>query len=186
MQELTRVMGIDASCVATGVVVLMPHTTEGRMPVVCTQRVLAFKQCTGIERAVEQAKALDQILEDLRPTLAVIEGYLFTSAKTRLVSLAEVGTCLRVALWRREVPWIIAHPSQVKKFVLKRGSSRRKGELSKAQVAEAVGALWGYAYEDDNVVDAYVLAQIGLALSNTAPLRLSKPQREVLEAIRAG
>ena len=185
MRELTRVMGIDASCVATGVVVLQPHTTEGRMPVVCTQRVLAFKQCTGIERAVAQAQALDQILEDLRPTLAVIEGYLFTSAKTRLVSLAEVGTCLRVALWRREVPWKIAHPSQVKKFVLRLGSSRKKGELSKEKMGEAVAVLWGYAHADDNAVDAYVLAQIGLALSDAAPLRLSKPQREVLEAIRA-
>lgn len=164
---------------------MQPHDNPGRMPVVCTQRVLAFKQYRGIERAVAQAKALDQILEELWPTLAVIEGYLYTSAKTRLVDLAEVGTCLRVALWRREIPWTTAHPAQVKKFVLRRGSSRRKGELSKKQVGEAVAALWGFAHEDDNVVDAYVLAQIGLALSDAAPLRLSKPQREVLEAIRA-
>ncbi len=179
---ITRVAGIDPSCTATGVVVLQEPEEDGKPVMVCTQRVLRFPRVTGIERAVEQAKALDQILAELGADLAVFEGYAFTSGRTRLVSMAEVGTCLRVSCWRREVPWLVAAPLQLKKWVLGTGDTRKK--LTKEKVAAGVRRLWGFEHADDNVVDAYALARLALAIKGADPRKLTLPQLEVMAKVR--
>ena len=171
-----RILGLDVSTVATGMVVLEPQTDERghrKLPMLCTQRPILTPSGTGdtIERGCRQVIALDEVLVNLRPCFAVIEGYAFNRPPRRatkdggfsgasnhtLVKLVEVGTCIRIALRRREIPYIVCAPATLKKFVTGRGTGL------KATMHKGITKRWQYLHKSGDVMDAYALAQLGVA-----------------------
>lgn len=164
----TRVMGIDGSATSTGVCVLSAQAAGKKQDMVWSQQALQIPGFTGIERAVRQVELLDEILVSTEPDMIVIENYAFKN-KFTLATLVEVGTCLRLACRRRDTHYIEVSPTQLKKFIavkLKRGATQKE---KKADVAKAVWDLWGYENECDDIVDAFVLAQMGLLVMGEKP-----------------
>lgn len=158
-----KVIGIDGAATSTGIAVVSPREEGTKTDMVWSAQAIQIPGHTGLERAVRQVLRLDEILVSTKPELAVIEGYAYQNHHT-LATLVEVGTCLRLALRRRDVPYIEVAPTRLKKFVFSKTPSA-KGKTKKhkkALVATAVWKLWGFEHESDDVVDAYVLAQIGL------------------------
>jgi crossover junction endodeoxyribonuclease RuvC len=114
-----------------------------------------------------------QVLEEFPPDKVCIEGYSLASVN-RAEPLMTVGTILRYFLRQCGYDWQIVTPSQLKKYA---------GAKLKQDIKLEVYKRWKFEHRSDDVVDAYVLAQIGRGLEDM-PLDLIRPQQEVLEALR--
>lgn len=176
-EEDAAVLGLDISATATGLVVMT--WDEGEPDICLATELRPPKACEdSLEAAVHQVKDLDRVLGSYNIKLAAIEGYGFLSKS--LAPLVEVGTCHRLKLRQRGVPFSVVAPSALKKWATGSGAS----SVKKDQVRLGVFKRWGFEHESNNVVDAYVLATIGWALRG-ADVAATKPMRDVLEKLQA-
>lgn len=174
--EKAAVLGIDCSTVATGAVVLGwdgPKSPPLRWAAKDIEP--PPEAADSLEAAVGQVRDLDSLLGEHRIKLAVIEGYGYASQS--LAPLVEVGTCYRLKLRQRGVPYVVVAPSALKKW------ATGKGNAKKDQVRLEVFKRFGFEHESNNVVDAYALATIGLALRG-APVATNEPMRAVLAKLQ--
>lgn len=139
-----RSLGVDPST-KTGICLLNGP--------VATSSVINYPQAKGYDRLQLIADRFDELLHQLKPNIVVIEGYAFGNRFT-LADLVEIGSQMRLSLHRAGIPWYIASPSLLKKYVT--GS----GVAKKPEMAEFVKSRWGYESPSDDVVDAYGLAKI--------------------------
>lgn len=149
------VLGIDTST-RTGVSVLgsgkkLLHTEE-----------VYFKKLSGLDRVSSIASRVAEVVEEFRPNFAVIENYGFANSHT-LVPLVEIGTVVRYFLWQDSLPFLLVPPTSLKKFL-------GKGNFQKEEVRLKCYQQYGFEHPSNNVVDAYVLSMIGLALTGDYPL----------------
>ncbi len=168
-----RVAGLDPSERSTGLVVLQFQLK--RPPAVWLKRAIQITHATGLERAAIQAAELGEVLDEARPDLLMIEDYAFVHRKT-IQGAIETGTCFRLKCRQLEVPFITVPPLQLKKFV------RGKGSGDKADMAAAVLTKWGFRDDCDDIVDAYALALMGLALKGV-DFDLSERQQEAVDGL---
>jgi Holliday junction resolvasome RuvABC endonuclease subunit len=112
---------------------------------------------------------------------SAIEGYSFGSNGMRTLQIAELGGMVRGRIlqqgWTNR-PTIIP-PKTLKKFAC------GKGNADKDQVGEGVDHNWGYRHSDDNVIDAYVLAQIMRHIDPEAKPHLPPMKQYQLDALGA-
>ena len=142
-------LGIDASLRGTGLCSLELGSLHPYF--------LPEKKLTGVARLVVLRARLSSYLDTLTraPDIAVIEGYSYDSIN-RLSDIAEWGGQVKVELYERDIPLIIATPKQLKKF------STGSGDADKDKVMAAAQKKWGlYVDGIDNLADAAVLAKIG-------------------------
>jgi crossover junction endodeoxyribonuclease RuvC len=108
---------------------------------------------------------------------AAIEGYSFSSTGQRMLQLAELGGAVRDRI--TELNWSnkpkIIPPTSLKKFAC------GKGNADKAKVAVGVWKNWQFEHDDDNVIDAYVLAQ--MMRHSHLPLPMTSYQRDTLNTL---
>lgn len=162
-------VGIDPSANATGVVVV---DAEGEPYL---NRLITPK-VTGVARLVYIRDALNELLGDLpRLKIGVREGYSYASVHQAFL-LAEVGGITQLALHDHADQVHECAPTALKKFATGTATA------NKAAVMAAVRRRWGHTYTDDNLADAYVLAQVGLCLLNSAGTT-ARHQLEVVHAI---
>lgn len=90
--------------------------------------------------------------------LVAVEGYSFGSNMTYARETAELGGCVRLALWRAQVPYIDVPPGTVKKY------ATGDGHASKLAVIRAAEKRLGYEGESSDEADALWLRAIGWAL----------------------
>jgi Holliday junction resolvasome RuvABC endonuclease subunit len=82
-----------------------------------------------------------------------IEGYAH-GAKFNREKLGELGGIVKLAIYDVfKLEPIIVPPTVLKKYVT------GKGNASKAQMMEGVAKKWGPQFDNDNLADAYALAQ---------------------------
>ena len=94
----------------------------------------------------------------------VLEGYAMSARNTSsLTTLCEIGGLVKNYLKSREIPFIIAPPTVVKKF------ATSKGNCKKDVVMKEVYKRWNFDTDNDNIADAYVLMQIGRAHFHKLP-----------------
>lgn len=172
-----RVMGLDIST-KTGLVVL-----DGKEAQVIQAREIALMDREP-ENAVDRVMRMKVIEENIdheirkhRPAFIAMEGYGYANIYT-LATLAELGGVIRLMCYRMKIPFIEVTPMSLKKFAC--GDHKAK----KDKVRLGVYKRWGYEHDSDNVVDAYVLAQVGLAFKGIAA-GLNVPQMEVLGTLRS-
>lgn len=144
-----KFVGIDPSTY-TGVVCL----TEG-MP---DPYLVHFAKARGIERVMKIATRVGELLDEWKPEEVAIEGYAYGNVNT-LVTLVEIGTAIRIELYRRNISWTDVAPPVLKKWVT------GKGNATKAEMGASVRARWDFFSKNDDVVDAYALARIAQRLS---------------------
>lgn len=111
-----------------------------------------------------------------------IEGFSFGSKGKGVSTQYAVGYSIRFALVAAGIEYIEFTPSQLKKF------STGKGNTTKDNMTLPIYRLWGFEHKSDNVRDAYVLAQMAKALTETqCNFNLGdyhKYQQEVINALR--
>ena len=106
----------------------------------------------------------------------VMEGYSYNSVSKKFV-LGEVGGQIKLADFDAKVPLYEAAPKQLKKFVT--GS----GTATKDQVMVAIKERWKIDIINDNLADAYGLAQIAHEI--TWPKSTTRSQIEVVRVMAA-
>ncbi|WP_342743310.1 hypothetical protein [Metabacillus halosaccharovorans] len=99
---------------------------------------------------------------------------------------------IRNELFKRKIPYHEVAPNAVKKFVNvtgwegEKGSKKRlTGKEKKKAVMNAVKEHFGFSHSSDNVVDAYLIAQISRMIHcrNSPFVDITKYQAEVINAI---
>lgn len=143
-------------------------------------RVLRAKELTGVGKddPKRMVTLIDEVIRHLQPDDVVcIEGFGFASQQA--IQLGGIGWGIRMALYRRGWHYTDVAPAAVKKF------ASGKGNTKKDELAVHIFKRWGFEHGSDNVRDAFVLAQIALALSRHDGDGDELPvyQLEVLDAI---
>jgi crossover junction endodeoxyribonuclease RuvC len=147
--------------------------------------VLEAQEITGVgkEDPKRMTTMIDEVIRHLKPNdIICIEGFGFASQQA--IQLGGIGWGIRMAMWRKLIPYFEPSPSQVKKF------ATGKGNTKKDNMTVPIYRLWGFEHKSDNVRDAFVLAQIARSLHAYDPNQLWASsdlyayQLEVLQAIK--
>jgi len=173
------VVGIDPSLTSTGVVVIKDGIVAEQHAIVSKPP----KEKTPATEAERLMKIRDSIrtfvMMDRKPSLVLVEGLAFTARNTSaLVQLAGLNYFIREILIQGKVPFVIVSPTSLKKF------ATGKGNVDKNLIMMEVYKRWNFSPENSDVCDAFVLAQIGLALCREPALPLIKPQTEVINLLK--
>ncbi|WP_018664598.1 hypothetical protein [Heyndrickxia acidiproducens] len=171
-----------------------PSTKTGFVALDLDGKVMKAKELTGIgkEDPKRMATMIDNIMSHMHPgDSIVIEGFGFNSQQA--IQLGGIGWGIRMALLRRGMDYTEVAPNAVKKFVNVTGwigdpgkKRRLKGKEKKQVVMEAVQLHFGFSHKSDNVVDAYIMAQIARHIYTARSMSdryLPAYQAEVLESI---
>jgi crossover junction endodeoxyribonuclease RuvC len=144
-------MGVDTST-KTGYVIL---DDEGG---VANVGVLHHKPTANrFARFASYTKDVSELTAAYGVDVVVIEGYSFAGKFNNSLQY-ELGACLRMQLYKEEIPFIEVPPTSLKKFVTGKGNAKK--DLMLLHVYKR----WDFDTEDDNEADAYGLAQFGRAL----------------------
>lgn len=173
------VLGLDASLSCSGWVLLGDRQEQGTIE--------PPKGVVGAERLRWIHERVGYILFNFEPSLCVLEGYAMgygmnkdgtKSFAGKVFELGELGGVIRLALHQAGVPLLVVAPASLKKF------GCGNGKAQKDEVRLGVYKQWGFEHPSNDVVDAMVLAQIGLAYSGGAEAR-NAYQRELVESLKA-
>jgi len=169
-------IGIDLSLVGTGVVLLI----DGKV----VAKELIKSKPVG-DKPINELNRIRKIVGDIRDKLpfenvdiAVIEGLAFMAKGNSLVQLSALNYMTRAMLADRNIPFVIVAPTSLKKFVTGSGNAK------KDEMLLATFKRWGVSILDDNVCDAYGLAQMGLAILGGNSKATNKVQEQDLEKFK--
>lgn len=140
--------GIDQSLTSSGLVVL---EEEGNRPVYMTR--VATGKLRGAERLAFIRDEFKFVATKYDLAVVAMEGYSYDSTG-RVFELGEVGGILKLFFHDRGVPLLIVPPASLKQFTTDSGSANKK------KMAVAVLKKWQQVIEQDDVCDAYALAQV--------------------------
>ena len=146
-------IGLDLSLTGTGVVVL----NDGKL---IEQKLIKSKP-TPDGKPKDEVIRIRTIVDDIglmvekyHPSVGVIEGLAFmVKNATALVQLSALNYFTRSMLMNSGVPFIIVAPTSLKKFATSNGAAKKDVMLIE------VYKRWGVTILDDNINDAYCLAQ---------------------------
>ena len=144
------ILGLDTST-KTGAVVLSDD------PKFIFEAEYEAKKLKGFERLAWFRETITKLLKTYPPTVVVIENYGFANAFT-LVTLVEVGTVVRMALYDAKVPIVEIPPTTLKVYVT------GKGVAPKEVMMRDIYKRWGFEAKTNNIADAFALAKLGLHL----------------------
>jgi crossover junction endodeoxyribonuclease RuvC len=169
------VIGIDASLTDTGLVCLDLHGD------IFQQHAFKPKR-TGVDRLVEIQEGIKLFLGicSAREIVHVcMEQYGFEGAHARHSYIGEGGGAIKLALLAQlgdplGYPTLVG-TGQLKIFVTNRGTSKKNEMLL------GVYKKWGYETRDDNLADAYGLAQVARSLH--LDVTTSQYERDVIEKL---
>jgi crossover junction endodeoxyribonuclease RuvC len=169
------VIGIDASLSDTGLVCLDLHGD------IFQQHALKPK-LRGVDRLVEIQEGIKLFLGicSAREIVHVcMEQYGFEGRSGQHSYIGEGGGAIKLALLALlgdpvGYPTLVT-PNQLKKFVMNRSNAKKNEMLL------GVYKKWGVSYGDDNLADAYGLAQVALSLH--LDTTTSQYERDVIEKL---
>ncbi|MDR4318415.1 Uncharacterised protein [Niallia circulans] len=176
-----------------------PSTKTGFVALDDEEGILKEKEITGIG-TVDPKRMRTMIIDVMdhikKDDIIAIEGFGFASQQA--VQNGGIGWGIRMALDARKMNYIEVAPNALKKYVGvtgwtgEKGSKRRlSGPEKKRAVKAAVKEHFNYSHKSDNVIDAYVLAQIARDVYYTKHSPLIKEygisyQNEVIDTILKG
>lgn len=142
-------LGIDPST-KTGVAVII----DGEL--IEAVEIKAKAGIVGMERVIYISKTVLRYVTKYKPDAICIEGYGYSNAHT-LVTLVEIGTAIRLLLYKYQQKYIDVPPTSLKKF------TTGKGNAKKDVMILEVYKRWGFEITNDNIADAAALAQFARA-----------------------
>jgi crossover junction endodeoxyribonuclease RuvC len=147
-----RIMGVDTST-KTGYVIL---DDVGDLVLA---GVLSHKpQTNRFARFAHYTREIAELVDAYCVDLVVIEGYAYAGKFNNSLQY-ELGACIRMQLYKDEIPFIEVPPTSLKKFVTGKGNAKKDLMLL------GVYKRWDFDTEDDNEADAYGLAMFGRAIT---------------------
>lgn len=159
-----KILGLDPSLTATGIVILTDSKIEESY---LTKTKPTYTTIDELKRLI---KIRDSIgLKNI--DLVVMEGIAFGVRKTSaLAQLAALNYLIRERLYREKIPFIIATPTELKKFVT------GKGNMPKDMMLLETYKRYDISFDDNNLCDAFGLAKIGETVldESTKPLAFQK------------
>jgi len=164
-------VGIDQSYTGFGLALLghdEVHTVLGKFE--------SAKYGTGPGRLLDIERWLTRELSVLDTVEHVcLEGYA-NGAKFGREIAGELGYAVKRTLYLLGMPYNVVPPTSVKKF------ATGKGTAKKNEMLLAVYKRWGIEFSNDNLADAYTLAEIAKAV-DTQDTSLTKYQQEALSKL---
>lgn len=148
-----------------------PASTTGFVAMYENGDVVRQKDLTGMGSVdpMRITTLINEIVEHIKPgDVVCIESPAMGAKGQGVGFMWGLAYGIRSALYRKGIQYFDVAPTALKKFC---DASRHRHDAdgnkldSKAAVADGVYEHWGYAHSSDNVVDAYVLAQIAYALT---------------------
>lgn len=171
-----------------------PSTKTGFVAINERGEVLVQKELTGIGSIdpKRMRTMIDDVMDHIRKDdVIALEGFGFASQ--RAVQNGGIGWGIRMALDARKMNYIEVAPDALKKYVAVTGWTGEKGNKKrltgpekKKAVKNAVIDHFEYTHKSDNVIDAYVLAQIALShfvVQETGSIQLMNYQAQVIDTI---
>jgi crossover junction endodeoxyribonuclease RuvC len=170
-----------------------PSTKSGFVALDQGGNVLRSKELTGVgsKDPKRMCTLIDEVIAHVIPSdIICIEGFPFDTQRAMFAGGLHWG--IRNELYKRGIPYYEVAPNAVKKFVNvsgwigEKGSKERlKGPEKKKAVKAAVIEHYGFESKSDNIVDAYILAQIALEIwmEKTNFRLLTSYQDEVIQTI---
>lgn len=178
---MTRFIGID------------PSTKTGFVALDESGQIVRAKELTGVgsEDPRRMITLIDEIMTHVKPgDLICIEGFPFNTQRAMFAGGLHHG--IRNELFKRKVPYYEVAPNAVKKFVNvtgwigEKGSKERlTGPQKKKAVMKAAYEHYGFENKSDNIVDAFILAQISMKIHwwSEVSRAIPKYQFEVIQSI---
>ena len=156
------VMGLDLSPAAPGVAYND------------TPRTMAGTKLKEAARLRYWAREFAYLIDDVKPDVAVVEGYALGTNTPGHHSVVEMGGVIRLVLDTKGVPFAIVTATALKKYATGKGAHKGETPYERKfpviQAALAHGATFhsrikrtGERVYDDNAADAWWLYQMGLA-----------------------
>lgn len=149
-----------------------PSTKTGFVALDINGNILKAKELTGIgDKDPKRMVTLinENVAHLMADDIVCIEGFPFATQKAMFAGGLHHG--IRNELYKRDFKYYEVAPNAVKKFVNVTGwtgdpgnKKRLKGAAKKRAVMDAVKEHYGFVHSSDNVVDAYILAQIARAI----------------------
>ena len=165
MEDLLKmncVIGLDLSLTSTGIVVLDQHGEVVRAETICPES-------KGIDRLGEIWQSIAEVYQlavygkKLEIKNWVLEGYAYGAANA-VAACAELGGVVKYRLNDTlNQPFTVVPPSTLKKYVTSKGNSQ------KDEMRLSVYKRWQFEHPSNDVVEAYGLARVGLALAGFDP-----------------
>ena len=173
---MSAVLSVDPSYTGTGLILL--DTDTGK--VLNQQLIKTNESLTVIQR-------VNQIIQEIKNftapvtvlDLRVIEGFSFGSAN-KAHQMGYLGYRIREYFdYEDEYDCLVIEPSpnQVKKF------ATNKTTAGKELIMKEVYKRWGFDTDNNNLSDAYAMAQIGRAYLGSMD-KLTAFQQEVIDSLR--
>lgn len=168
--------GIDLSLSNTGLIVI-----DGKGEILLERSIKTSpdKRKTSlatIDRVNGITKSIIESLLRRNITKVAIEGFSYGSKGKALFEIAYLGYRVREEINNNGIEIIEPTPGQLKQF------ATGKGNTKKSEVMLQVYKRWGKEFSDDNLADAYVLAQMLKGMETEKGL--TKAQMEVVKKIR--
>jgi len=160
-------MGLDISLTSTGI------SMREETSVVATK----YK---GAERLSLVSETILNLCIDNSIDCVILEGYSFASRNSQAHSIGELGGCIRMKLWEKNIKYVEVPPTSRAKF------ATGKGNAGKAEVISAISSKTGKTFIGggaDDECDAWILEQMGLAKLGLSPYSWSSTQMESLSKI---
>jgi len=177
MKNNIKSLGLDLSLTGTGLVIL----EDGK---IVEQKLIKSKPVgdlpiNELKRIQKIVSDIGDIIKDQQIDVSVIEGMAFGIRNaTSLVQLSALNYFTRALLLERNIPFIIVAPTSLKKFITSNGAAK------KDEMLLSTFKRYGVTILDDNICDAYGLAQVGLALLGGNSKDITKLQEEVINLLK--
>jgi len=169
-------LGADLSLTGTGIVVL----DDGKLVMQDSikSKKDGDKPSDEIARLRGIVKRVMAFVDEHNPEVVVLEGIAFMSRNTTsLAQLAGLNYMMRDSLVDRGIDFLVVAPTSLKKYVTGAGNS------SKDIMMLETYKRFGVSILDNNICDAYGLAQAGLAATDE-DYKTTKFQDEVISLLR--
>ena len=159
-----KILALDLSLTRTGVA-----RWDGVTVIVPPQDARGMERLLYLEAAVLDAAA--------GAGLVVLEGYSFGSRGRAVFDIGELGGVVRLALYRRGIPYVDVPPAALKKYATGRGNA------SKEEVLVAAVRRLGYEGSSTDVADALWLLEMALDFYELRESRVPKTHRAALNGV---
>ena len=168
--------GLDLSLTGTGLVFIGEDGKVMQQELIQTSPPKKKSSKATIERIDGIRKAIMWHLIRQNVNLVAIEGFSYGSKGNALFQIAYLGYAIREELLNQGIEFIEPTPGNLKKF------ATAKGNAPKNVVMLEVYKKWGVEFTDDNLADAFILAQIAREVEQNN--KLHKYQEEVIKTIK--
>ena len=144
-------VGIDPSLTGNAVVIIDEEGVIHESQLITTHKECYLNDEQRILDIFDQVKFVTQIL---RLKAIYVEGLSYMSVSRSLFERCGLLYLITTHLFRQDVRYKIIPPTSLKKFVTTDGHADKKFMM------RVVKCRWGIDFQDDNLCDAYALAQM--------------------------